>query len=191
MKTVVRLEAPEGWVPVQSPCQTNPDLWFSDNKEDKLEAKLTCMSCPLKVDCKRTAIDNREKFGVWGGTDFVTFKLPPKSDPTTCRKGLHKLPKDRENNQCPECRKITLKTWEAKQQRDNTLWYQKKLKYNKKGSSKHKNVVGGKCKDGHDLTEGNFFIRTNDNAVVCKKCIHKPKNPIGLGNLNSGSRNHG
>ena len=188
----MNLEAPEGYVKVASACQENPDLWFSDNDRDKIEAKLICLGCPFKVLCKSTAIENREKHGIWGGTDFSTYRHA-KHQNVMCRKGKHKLPEVRENNRCEECRKDTQKAWMDRQSRDNTEYYQKKLKRNSHGKG-HKNVIGGKCKDGHELdVEGkDYFIRTEPApAIVCKKCIHKPKNPQGLGGLNSGSRNHG
>ena len=186
----MKVEVPEGWKVVTSSCQDNPDLWFSDNDRDKIEAKLICLDCPLKVACKSTAIENREKYGIWGGTDFSTYRHA-KHQNIMCRKGKHKLPEVRENNQCQECRKDTQKAWTDKQAREKTPYYLAKLKSNNHGKTR-KNVVGGKCKDGHLLeTEGkDYFVRTVPaHAIVCKKCIHKPKSPQALGDQNSGSRN--
>ena len=35
-----------------------------------LEAKSICSSCPIKDECLNIAIENRERYGVWGGVDF-------------------------------------------------------------------------------------------------------------------------
>jgi hypothetical protein len=192
----MKVEAPDGWVPVTAECQTNPDLFFSDDDASKSIAKGVCSSCPVRVACKKTAFENREKHGIWGGVDMSTARLP-KLDTTYCRSGKHKLPEVRDNNQCKECRDETQKAYQLRAARDQTPGYLRKLENAKKrknsNRSRHKNVLGGKCKEGHLLeTEGkDFFVRNTDKALVCKKCIHKPKNPLGLGGLNSGSRNHG
>lgn len=190
----MKVEAPDGWVPVTSACQDNPDLWFSDNDRDKIEAKLICLECPLKVACKSTAIDNREKHGIWGGTDFSNYRLP-KLQNVMCRKGKHKLPEVRENNQCQECRRDTQKDWEARQARERTPHYLKKLKSNKDNSTRPKNVIGGKCKNGHDVVPGNIIIRSGDGAILCKACTHGTKvKDVHSGeviNENMGSRNNG
>lgn len=45
------------------------DLFFLDRGAAGAQhAKAVCKSCPVRHDCKTYAIDNGEKFGVWGGT---------------------------------------------------------------------------------------------------------------------------
>ncbi|MET0466969.1 MAG: WhiB family transcriptional regulator [Chitinophagaceae bacterium] len=194
----MKVAAPEGWVVVETPCQEDPDLWFSDNEGVKEQAKNICVSCPLQSKCMATATENRERYGIWGGKDFSKVKLP-NLDPTMCRKGLHRLPEERKNNQCPECREATQKAYHARQSRDQTPRYLRKLEKDRargnKNASRHKNVIGGKCKSGHNLVEGAYNIRAYDGAIVCKKCLHKSKvSVVGVGtarDLNMGSRNHG
>lgn len=190
----MKVETPEGYIQVVSVCQENPDLWFSDNDRDKIEAKLLCLGCPFKGPCKSTAIEKREKYGIWGGTDFSTFRLP-KLENNYCRKGKHKLPEVRENNQCLECRRETQKEWEAKQARQKTPHYLKKLQSNRNNSGRHKNVEGGLCKNGHQLVAGNIIIRSGDGAILCKSCTHRTKvKEVQSGEvrgMNMGSMNHG
>jgi hypothetical protein len=167
------IELPAGYIRVEAPCQDDPDRWFSDSDIDKASAKATCMSCPFKIACKKTAIENREKHGIWGGVDFSTYKLP-KSTSNMCRKGKHQLPENRENNQCIECRKETQKAWEEKQAKQGTKRYKDRLKSN--AERRKKNKIGELCRNGkHMLTENNTKVRPNDGALMCTDCLERVK----------------
>jgi WhiB family redox-sensing transcriptional regulator len=54
------------------PCQqTDPEIWFSDDKEGsgtnyKL-AKQLCAECPVQNLCLEYSLASEEMFGVWGG----------------------------------------------------------------------------------------------------------------------------
>jgi hypothetical protein len=58
------------------PCQDPATMawWHAPQKdlgttdEDAERAKQLCQPCPVRVQCRQHAIDNREHFGVWGGT---------------------------------------------------------------------------------------------------------------------------
>lgn len=166
------IDLPAGYKRVESPCQNNPDLWFSDNDADKDLAKGICGGCPVKIDCRNTAIELGEKNGIWGGTDFSKYAHSRPTD--MCRKRKHILPEVRENNQCQECRKETQKAYEEKQRKQKTPRYYEKLKSNNK--NRHKNVIGGKCYSGkHTLTEENTKVRPNDGALMCTECLEKRK----------------
>lgn len=43
------------------------DLWFSDNSEETQEAADICFECPVRLECLKQAVQNKEPFGVWGG----------------------------------------------------------------------------------------------------------------------------
>lgn len=36
-------------------------------RRNNLEAKLTCLLCPVRVECLKSACENREPMGIWGG----------------------------------------------------------------------------------------------------------------------------
>lgn len=45
------------------------DHFFSDVPEEVFEAKEICSFCPVKKQCLKTALNNKEVWGVWGGRD--------------------------------------------------------------------------------------------------------------------------
>lgn len=53
--------------------QTDPELFFAQEVNtqaaylDMKAAKRLCASCPLTMLCLRTAIENKEEYGIWGG----------------------------------------------------------------------------------------------------------------------------
>lgn len=69
-------------------CRTHPepDLWYSEKKADRDEAREVCAVCPVRLECLEFAItgrgrgitadsprQGREQYGIWGG---VNFELP-------------------------------------------------------------------------------------------------------------------
>lgn len=61
---------------LQSACRkADPQLFYMDenmrgkDKEDRIKAaKAVCATCPVRAACLNYALDNREVYGVWGGT---------------------------------------------------------------------------------------------------------------------------
>lgn len=47
--------------------QTDPAVFFVEKGESTVEAKRTCLGCPVRVQCLAYALENDEHFGVWGG----------------------------------------------------------------------------------------------------------------------------
>lgn len=45
----------------------DPDLFFPTKGEGAREARLTCAACPVRQPCLQFALDNNEKYGIWGG----------------------------------------------------------------------------------------------------------------------------
>ena len=45
----------------------DPDLFFPERGASTREAKSVCAGCEVKADCLEYALDNGEKFGIWGG----------------------------------------------------------------------------------------------------------------------------
>lgn len=45
----------------------DPDLFFPERGASTKEAKRVCNSCVVRVECLEYALENGEKFGIWGG----------------------------------------------------------------------------------------------------------------------------
>ena len=52
----------------QANCMgVDPDLFFPERGASTREAKEVCRGCVVRLDCLEYALDNAEKFGIWGG----------------------------------------------------------------------------------------------------------------------------
>ena len=47
--------------------QADPDLWYPDKGASVRDAKRVCRDCPVRDECLEWAMDNDERYGVWGG----------------------------------------------------------------------------------------------------------------------------
>jgi len=45
----------------------DPDLFFPERGASTREAKEVCRGCEVKDNCLEYALENGEKFGIWGG----------------------------------------------------------------------------------------------------------------------------
>lgn len=65
---------------MSTPCaESDPELWFSLKPREIALAVRLCQDCPIKSACYATAVENDERNGVWGGTDFNSeYKLTEK-----------------------------------------------------------------------------------------------------------------
>ncbi|KJK39265.1 transcriptional regulator [Streptomyces variegatus] len=48
-------------------AQTGADFFFPEPGSSVREAKRICGMCPIRAACLEYALDNDERFGVWGG----------------------------------------------------------------------------------------------------------------------------
>lgn len=48
--------------------QTDPELWFPDKGGSSEQARALCRTCPFVTPCLQYALDNRIRWGIWGGT---------------------------------------------------------------------------------------------------------------------------
>lgn len=46
----------------------DPDIFFPERGASTKEAKGICTACEVRPDCLEYALENSEKFGIWGGT---------------------------------------------------------------------------------------------------------------------------
>jgi WhiB family transcriptional regulator, redox-sensing transcriptional regulator len=48
-------------------AQTDPDAFYPEKGGSTREAKAMCLRCDVREQCLTYALDNDERFGVWGG----------------------------------------------------------------------------------------------------------------------------
>ena len=69
----VTLQFSRGQIPATqgAACTSHdPDLWFSHAPHDIAQAKAICHGCPDQAQCLAGAVQRRETYGIWGGTDL-------------------------------------------------------------------------------------------------------------------------
>jgi WhiB family redox-sensing transcriptional regulator len=85
----------------------DPDLFFPRRGDDTTQAVAVCKACPVQVECLEYALDNGERFGIWGGTtgkDRRKMRRPRK----LCEAcGVHFRPTKSGTRYCSEtCRRL-------------------------------------------------------------------------------------
>ncbi len=48
-------------------AQTDPEAFFPEKGGSTREAKKVCVSCDVRAECLEYALENDERFGIWGG----------------------------------------------------------------------------------------------------------------------------
>lgn len=48
-------------------AQTDPEAFFPEKGGSTRDAKRICASCEVKAECLEYALQNDERFGIWGG----------------------------------------------------------------------------------------------------------------------------
>ena len=48
-------------------AQTDPEAFFPEKGGSTRDAKKICTTCEVRSDCLEYALDNDERFGIWGG----------------------------------------------------------------------------------------------------------------------------
>ncbi|MCL6423955.1 WhiB family transcriptional regulator [Brachybacterium sp. JHP9] len=48
-------------------AQTDPEAFFPEKGGSTREAKKVCVSCDVRSECLEYALENDERFGIWGG----------------------------------------------------------------------------------------------------------------------------
>ena len=55
---------------VYSACrEAEPEIFFASTRADERAALAVCSACAVADQCLEFAIETRERFGVWGGTN--------------------------------------------------------------------------------------------------------------------------
>ena len=58
---------PAGWQEKALCAQTDPEAFFPEKGGSTREAKRVCGSCEVRAECLEYALQNDERFGIWGG----------------------------------------------------------------------------------------------------------------------------
>jgi len=53
----------------------DPDIWFDPARVE--QAREICVKCPVQSGCHLSAVEGRERHGVWGGADAYERGTPP------------------------------------------------------------------------------------------------------------------
>jgi WhiB family redox-sensing transcriptional regulator len=48
-------------------AQTDAECFFPEKGSSSAVAKATCSLCPVRAECLDYALDNGERYGIWGG----------------------------------------------------------------------------------------------------------------------------
>jgi DNA-binding CsgD family transcriptional regulator len=64
-------------------CLKDPELFFPEGGPAIEEAKKTCRACPVRAECLAYALDNNERFGIWGGLSERERRRLRKGQPMT------------------------------------------------------------------------------------------------------------
>ncbi|MEE6273495.1 WhiB family transcriptional regulator [Georgenia sp. MJ206] len=60
-------DAPGAWADEALCAQTDPEEFFPEKGGSTRSAKAICARCPVSAECLTYALDNHERFGIWGG----------------------------------------------------------------------------------------------------------------------------
>ena len=56
-----------GWQEQALCAQTDPEAFFPEKGGSTREAKKVCTGCDVRSECLEYALQNDERFGIWGG----------------------------------------------------------------------------------------------------------------------------
>lgn len=60
-------QGPLAWQERALCAQTDPEAFFPEKGGSTREAKAICASCEVRSECLSYALENDERFGIWGG----------------------------------------------------------------------------------------------------------------------------
>lgn len=61
------LNGPLAWQAQALCAQTDPEAFFPEKGGSTREAKAVCAQCEVRAECLEYALQNDERFGIWGG----------------------------------------------------------------------------------------------------------------------------
>lgn len=58
---------PLPWAADAKCLNADPDVFFPEKGGSTREAKRICAECPVRLECLEYALEQDERFGIWGG----------------------------------------------------------------------------------------------------------------------------
>lgn len=100
----------EMWHDLAICTQTDPELFHPEKGgSGAKEAKKICASCPVRLQCLQHALDNDEKYGIWGGLSERERRRLTNADQAPTDTGIcgtaqgYQRHRYRGEQACPEC----------------------------------------------------------------------------------------
>lgn len=59
--------SPASWQERALCAQTDPEAFFPEKGGSTRDAKRVCLSCEVRAECLEYAMEQDERFGIWGG----------------------------------------------------------------------------------------------------------------------------
>ena len=59
---------PVDWQAEARCTQVDPEIFFPERGGSSKAARMVCKGCPVQGICLEYALNNKEQFGIWGGT---------------------------------------------------------------------------------------------------------------------------
>lgn len=64
---LLHMAASTSWQEQALCAQSDPEVFFPEKGTSPKPAKMVCFRCEVRQECLQYALDNNERYGVWGG----------------------------------------------------------------------------------------------------------------------------
>jgi WhiB family redox-sensing transcriptional regulator len=63
-----KLLQPLEWQTHARCAEVEPEIFFPERGGSSKAARMVCAQCSVRLECLEYALNNKEQFGIWGGT---------------------------------------------------------------------------------------------------------------------------
>lgn len=67
-RITTRLLQPVEWQSQARCSEVDPEIFFPERGGSSKAARAVCSQCDVRMQCLEYALNNKEQFGIWGGT---------------------------------------------------------------------------------------------------------------------------
>lgn len=67
-RITTRLLQPVDWQTKAGCTEVDPEIFFPERGGSSKAARAVCAACEVRRQCLEYALNNKEQFGIWGGT---------------------------------------------------------------------------------------------------------------------------